>query len=89
MYGVRGANGVIIINTKRGQIGAPSIDIKVEQSVARPTKLPEFIGAADYMELLNELKENKAQLPYSQDRFTERDRDMIVTYTPMLTGLMK
>ncbi len=68
MYGVRGANGVIIINTKRGQIGEPSVDIRVEQSISQPTKLPEFIGAADYMELLNELKENKSQLPYTQEQ---------------------
>ncbi len=67
MYGVRGANGVIIINTKRGQIGAPKVEIKLEQSISQPTKLPDFISAAEYMELLNELKENKSQLPYSQE----------------------
>nr|WP_321408398.1 TonB-dependent receptor [uncultured Carboxylicivirga sp.] len=80
MYGVRGANGVIIINTKRGQIGAPAVDIRIEQSVARPTKLPEFIGAADHMQLLNDLKENKSQLPYSQEQIyrtrTGYDRDL-------------
>ena len=68
MYGVRGANGVIIINTKRGKIGEPSINVRVEQSISEPTKLPSFIGAADHMELLNELKENKSQLPYSQQQ---------------------
>lgn len=80
MYGVRGANGVIVINTKRGQIGAPSVNIKIEQSVSEPTKLPKFIGAADYMELLNELKENKSQLPYSQQQIDRTrygyDRDL-------------
>ncbi len=56
MYGVRGANGVIIINTKRGTIAAPSVNVRVEQSIQAPTKLPEFIGAAEYMSLLNSLK---------------------------------
>lgn len=80
MYGVRGANGVIVINTKRGQIGAPTVNIRVEQSISEPTKLPKFIGGADYMELLNELKEDKTQLPYTQeqiDRTRNRyDRDL-------------
>lgn len=65
MYGVRGANGVIIINTKRGQIGKPVVNFRVEQSIAQPTQLPEFVGAADHMELLNELTENKNNLPYT------------------------
>ena len=59
MYGVRGANGVIVINTKRGKIGAPTVNFHVEQSISQPTQLPEFIGATDYMELLNEIKEDK------------------------------
>ncbi|MDP4225799.1 MAG: TonB-dependent receptor [Bacteroidota bacterium] len=68
MYGVRGANGVIIINTKRGSVGPPTVDLRVEHSISGPTQLPQFIGGADYMELLNELKENKSQLPYSQEQ---------------------
>ena len=68
MYGVRGANGVIVINTKRGKIGAPTVNFHVEQSISQPTQLPEFIGAADYMELLNEIKEDKTHLPYSQEQ---------------------
>lgn len=55
VYGVRGANGVIIINTKRGQVGAPTVNFRIEQSVQQPTKLPQFIGAPEYMNLLNEL----------------------------------
>ena len=33
VYGVRGANGVILINTKRGKIGKPSVDIRFEQGI--------------------------------------------------------
>ncbi len=55
MYGVRGANGVIVITTKRGKIGKPSVNFRIEQSIQTPTMLPEFAGAADYMDLLNEL----------------------------------
>ncbi|MBB4034262.1 TonB-linked SusC/RagA family outer membrane protein [Dysgonomonas hofstadii] len=80
MYGVRGANGVIVINTKRGKIGAPTVNIRVEQSISEPTKLPKFIGAADHMELLNLLKEDKSQLAYSQEQINRTrygyDRDL-------------
>ncbi len=55
VYGVRGANGVIIVNTKRGKIGAPQVSFRFEQAFRQPTNLPEFIGAADYMQLFNDL----------------------------------
>ena len=42
MYGVRGANGVIIVNTKRGTVAKPSVDFRFEQAIRKPTKLPQF-----------------------------------------------
>ena len=80
MYCVRGANGVIVINTKRGKIGAPSVNLRVEHSIAEPTKLPEFIGAVDHMALLNELTEDRTRLPFSQEQIDRTrygyDRDL-------------
>ena len=55
MYGVRGANGVIVITTKHGQIGAPQVRVHVEHSINQPTKFPDFLDAPDYMTLLNQL----------------------------------
>jgi len=55
MYGVRGANGVIVITTKRGKIGAPQVKFHVEHAINEPTKMPEFLDAPDYMTLLNQL----------------------------------
>ena len=67
MYGVRGANGVIVITTKRGKIGAPQVRFHLEHSINQPTKLPEFLDAPDYMTLLNELaaQDGMAQ-PFTQ-----------------------
>ena len=49
MYGVRGANGVIVINTKRGKVGAPSVNLRVEHSIAEPTKTSGFYwGSRSY-----------------------------------------
>ena len=55
MYGVRGANGVIVITTKRGKIGAPQVRFHLEHAINEPTQLPKFLDAPDYMTLLNEL----------------------------------
>ncbi len=54
MYGVRGANGVIVITTKRGQIGAPQVKFHVEHTINTPTQFPEFLNAPDYMTLMNQ-----------------------------------
>lgn len=69
MYGVRGANGVIIITTKHGQIGAPQVRVHLEHSINQPTKFPEFLNAPDYMTLLNQLAaQDGAVLPFEQRR---------------------
>lgn len=68
VYGVRGANGVILVNTKRGQMGKPKVSFHYEQSFTQPVKLPDYIGSADYLTLLNELKEDAGLIPdYKQD----------------------
>ncbi len=80
MYGVRGANGVIIINTKRGSVAKPSIDFRFEQAITKPTKLPEFIGAAEYMTLLNNLCSDPSKRMFTKDQimktYTGYDKDL-------------
>ncbi len=39
VYGVRGANGVIMIETKRGEIGKPQVNLRFEHSLTQPVKL--------------------------------------------------
>lgn len=69
MYGVRGANGVIVITTKRGKLGPPSIKFHLEHAINQPTKFPEFLDAPDYMTLLNSLAGQDGQpLPFTQER---------------------
>ncbi len=69
VYGVRGANGVVLINTKRGEIGSPKVSVRMEQGFTQPSKLPSFVGAADYLETMNSIrKENGQEGLYSQER---------------------
>ncbi len=67
MYGVRGANGVIVITTKHGKVGPPSIKLHMEYSITQPTQFPDFLNAPDYMTLLNKLADQGgAPLPFTQ-----------------------
>ncbi len=66
VYGVRGANGVIMINTKRGKIGKPQIEVRFEKAYTSPTRLPDFIGSEKYLGLINEMYEDQGRArPYS------------------------
>jgi TonB-linked SusC/RagA family outer membrane protein len=70
MYGVRGANGVVLINTKRGVIGKPRISVRTEYAISAPTQFPEFLSAVPYMEESNKIYlDNGNSTPfYSQER---------------------
>lgn len=61
MYGVRGANGVILVTTKRGQIGKPIVKVRFEQGFTNPVKLPDFLGAADYMDVMNSISDEAGE----------------------------
>ena len=71
VYGVRGANGVILIQTKRGEIGKPRVTIKAEFAGTEPVKLPDYIGAADYMQLLDDIRVDQGMTPMYTDRIAK------------------
>lgn len=58
-YGVRGANGVIIITTKRGKIqDKPTVNLKAAIGINNTAKFPKYLGSADYATLYNEARMN-------------------------------
>lgn len=61
VYGVRGANGVILVNTKRGKVGTPKVSLRHEQAITQPVKLPKFVGAARYLEIMNGIRAENGQ----------------------------
>lgn len=68
VYGVRGANGVILVTTKRGKAGENKINMTVDQSFQAPTFLPKMVSAYDYAVLANEVQANTGGQPaYSQE----------------------
>ncbi|UCS91654.1 TonB-dependent receptor [Echinicola marina] len=68
MFGMRGANGVILINTKRGRNGKPKISFSAKTGLQMPVNIPHFLGAYDYAKLYNEalVNDNKPAL-YSDE----------------------
>lgn len=54
VYGMRGANGVILITTRKGQKGKAKINVRGEYSLTSPTKTPEFINSVQWADLYNE-----------------------------------
>ena len=54
VYGVRGANGVIIITTKKGEEGRPKINFRSETGITQPTQFPKFVNAEQFVEMADE-----------------------------------
>jgi len=58
IYGAKGANGVLIITTKRGQAGKAKISLKAETGLTGFTRTPKMLNGVNYMKLLNEARAN-------------------------------
>lgn len=56
VYGSRAANGVILITTKKGKTGKPSISYSFNQGFSSPTRLPKMADAATYGAIMNEIQ---------------------------------
>ncbi|MBE6216129.1 MAG: TonB-dependent receptor [Bacteroidales bacterium] len=54
VYGARGANGVILITTKKGKTGKPDITFRTESSMLTALRRPEYINGYEYASLMNE-----------------------------------
>ena len=58
IYGSRGANGVILITTKRGKIGKPKFSYSNKLGLVTYTDRPEFVNGKEYMQLKQEAWQN-------------------------------
>lgn len=67
VYGVKGANGVILIQTKKGTAGKPKINIDYYEGTQTFTRIPNMADGATYMAAANEANTTRGQNPiYSQ-----------------------
>ena len=64
IYGSRGANGVVLITTKRGKGGKVQIDAKVETTYNTRTITPDLIDGYTYASMMNEARTTRNQEPF-------------------------
>ncbi len=66
IYGVRAANGVIVVTTRRGKLGKPEFSLSSSVSFDRPTIYPNVLNAYDFAVLKNEAAVNMGLGPFAK-----------------------
>ena len=65
-YGVAGANGVILVTTKSGKVGKPTLTYNAWYGIQNPTVIPQYVNSFQYATLRNEAATNDGTaLPYT------------------------
>lgn len=63
VYGIKGANGVLVITTRRGKIGRPQVNFTTESGLQEAVNTPKFLGAYQVALLRNEALANDGLPP--------------------------
>lgn len=61
IYGIKGANGVLVVTTRRGKLGTPKINFRAEGGLQTPTITPKFLNSYQSATLINEAYANDTQ----------------------------
>ncbi|WP_420400486.1 SusC/RagA family TonB-linked outer membrane protein [Flagellimonas sp.] len=82
IYGARAANGVIVITTKRGKVGKPTINISHSNQIQAFTRVPKFMNSFQYTTYQNEYDSrfNRPLIYSEEDIINFRDSNDRVTY---------
>ena len=67
VYGVRGANGVVLVNTKKGLTGKIQITGRFNTTLSVLNRLPEYLDAYGYAKLANEARAVRNESPLYDD----------------------
>lgn len=96
IYGAQAANGVILVTTKRGKTGKPSISYSFNQGFQSATRVPQMADAATYATLLNEMRyyQNPASPQYAYTdaeiaKFRDGSDPLNYPNTNWMTALLK
>lgn len=75
VYGMRGANGVILITTKKGKVGKPKVTFRTEATNLHGLRFPDYIQGYEFANLMNEAcVVGGVTLPWSDEQI-EKFRD--------------
>lgn len=72
LYGIKGANGVLVVTTRRGELGKPKVNVRVETGLQTPVHVPQFLNAYQTAMLRNEALSNDGLPP----QFSQQDLDL-------------
>ncbi len=89
VLGMRGANGAVLVTTKRGKIGKPQVSFRSSMGVQEATRLPEYLGSYDYARLRNEALMNDGAEPIFTEDQLEGYRNGTLPNTDYYKFLMK
>ncbi|MCD0489805.1 SusC/RagA family TonB-linked outer membrane protein [Pedobacter sp. MC2016-14] len=63
IYGSRGANGVVLITTKKGKAGETRVDFNVYQGIGKITRAVQYLNTVQYLQMRNEAFKNDGVQP--------------------------
>ncbi|MDO9374697.1 MAG: TonB-dependent receptor [Ferruginibacter sp.] len=72
IFGIKGANGVLVVTTRRGSGGKPKFNLRVESGLQSPVRTPNFLDSYNTATLVNEAYQNDGLNPL----FTQNDLDL-------------
>ena len=81
IFGSKAAAGVIVVTTKRGKPGQMDLKYDVEYGWDQPTRIPQYVGAVQYMKMVNELVWNDKGNTGSE--YPTYSQDLIENYTSL------
>ncbi|WP_316837258.1 SusC/RagA family TonB-linked outer membrane protein [Pedobacter nutrimenti] len=65
IYGSRGANGVVLITTKKAKVGSVQTDVNIAQGFSQVASMPKLLGLDDYLNIRREAFKNDGLIPSS------------------------
>ncbi|MGS2741848.1 SusC/RagA family TonB-linked outer membrane protein [Sinomicrobium sp. M5D2P17] len=87
IYGSRGANGVVLITTKKGKVGKGKVDINVYSGIGKVSNRMDLLNTEQYLEMRNEAIANEGATPsvsdydvngtWDQNRYTDWQKELI------------
>jgi TonB-dependent starch-binding outer membrane protein SusC len=73
IYGIEAANGVILVTTKRGSVGKPTITVNLNAGLNQPDVIPKMADATTYATILNEIAYYAAPSKGRNQVYTDAD----------------
>ena len=70
VYGARAANGVVLITTKKGRKGEPTVSYDFSYGLQNPWRKPAVLNATEYAVIMNEGRLNAGQVPTFDDPYS-------------------